>query len=299
MRFRKTPLSLVLTVFLLCPLLWIGCTQSASTSTADDLDSLAEATDTASAPPADEAGMPSPIQMALSILNAKAPYNSELLNPAKHADGYSNSFKQAINLGIYPADLGYLIANHQTQESLDYFQAVKKLGDKLGIFGAFEGNMMARAEQNVNSRDSLFAIVSEAFKHADVYLNENAMMESADLIVAGAWLESTYLVTQILKSYDSGPLRKRVGDDKMVLPQLLASISSHKDSKDHEALATQLRELNTIYDQIKIKHVDAASTQDDAKKVVQLNAKTKVRYSKETLAQITDKIAAIRTMYIQ
>lgn len=243
--------------------------------------------------------MPSPIQMALSILNAKAPYNSELLNPAKKADAYSNSFKQAINLGIYQADLGYLIANHQTQESLDYFQAVKKLGDKLGIFGAFEGNMMERAEKNVNSRDSLFAIVSEAFKHADVYLNENAMMESADLIVAGGWLESTYLVTQILKTYDSGPLRKRVGDDKMILPQLLASIEMHKDSKDHQEFAKQLRELNVIYDQIKIKHVDAASTQDDAKKVVQLNAKTKVRYTKETLAQITDKIAAIRNMYIQ
>lgn len=220
-----------------------------------------------------------------------------MLNPANKADGYSTSFQQALNLGIYQADLGYLIANHQTQEALTYFGAVKKLGDKLQIFGAFEDQMMERAEKNLDSRDSLFAILSDAFKNADVYLNENAMMASADLIVAGGWLESTYLVTQILKTYDSGPLRKRIGDDKLILPQLLASLEQHKDSKDHMALATQLRELNTIYDQIKIKHDDMASETDETNKVVKIKSNTKVRYTRETLAQITEKVAAIRKSF--
>jgi hypothetical protein len=284
-------------MFLVAGLLWAGCNQSASTTTSDDLDSLAANEDGAAKPAAEDANIPSPVQMALSILNAKAPFNSELLNPANKADGYSTSFQQALNLGIYQADLGYLIANHQTQEALTYFGAVKKLGDKLQIFGAFEDQMMERAEKNLDSRDSLFAILSDAFKNADVYLNENAMMASADLIVAGGWLESTYLVTQILKTYDSGPLRKRIGDDKLILPQLLASLEQHKDSKDHMALATQLRELNTIYDQIKIKHDDKASETDEANKVVKIKSNTKVRYTRETLAQITEKVAAIRKSF--
>jgi hypothetical protein len=294
---KKSPLVLVLSMFLVAGLLWAGCNQSASTTTSDDLDSLAANEDGAAKPAAEDANIPSPVQMALSILNAKAPFNSELLNPANKADGYSTSFQQALNLGIYQADLGYLIANHQTQEALTYFGAVKKLGDKLQIFGAFEDQMMERAEKNLDSRDSLFAILSDAFKNADVYLNENAMMASADLIVAGGWLESTYLVTQILKTYDSGPLRKRIGDDKLILPQLLASLEQHKDSKDHMALATQLRELNTIYDQIKIKHDDKASETDETNKVVKIKSNTKVRYTRETLAQITDKVAAIRKSF--
>jgi hypothetical protein len=294
---KKSPLVLVLSMFLVAGLLWAGCNQSASTTTSDDLDSLAANEDGAAKPAAEDANIPSPVQMALSILNAKAPFNSELLNPANKADGYSTSFQQALNLGIYQADLGYLIANHQTQEALTYFGAVKKLGDKLQIFGAFEDQMMERAEKNLDSRDSLFAILSDAFKNADVYLNENAMMASADLIVAGGWLESTYLVTQILKTYDSGPLRKRIGDDKMILPQLLASLEQHKDSKDHMALAAQLRELNTIYDQIKIKHDDKASETDETNKVVKIKSNTKVRYTRETLTQITDKVAAIRKSF--
>jgi hypothetical protein len=295
MRLRKSPLVLVavLGILLLTP----GCGQKSGPGTTLNPDSLTVPTD-GNAADADAANLPSPVQMALSILNAKAPFNGELLNPATKADGYSNTFSQAINLGIYQADLGYLIAHHQTQSALDYFRAVKKLGDKMGIFGAFDQSIMERAEKNLDSRDSLFQILSEAFQNADVYLNENAMLASADLIVAGGWLESTYLATQILKTHDSGPLRKRIGDDKLVLPELLAAIESHKDSKDHQALATQLRELNTLYGEIKIKRDTKTSETDQDKKVTKIKSQTKVRYTKETLAKITDKVASIRKIYV-
>jgi hypothetical protein len=297
MRSQKSPQVLVFWMLLSATVLWTGCGGSASTSTSDDLDSLAAAT-AAAASATESANMPSPVQMALSILNAKAPYNSELLNPATKADGYSNTFSQAINLGIYQADLGYLIANHQTQEALKYFEAVKKLGDKLGIFGAMEGNLMERAEKNLDSRDSLFAILTDAFKNAENYLNENQMLASADLIAAGGWLESTYLATQILKTYDSGPLRKRIGDDKLILPQLLASLEQHKADKDHVQLAQHFRDLNAIYEEIKIKHTDKAAEKNEDSKTVKINSSTKVRYTPETLAKITDKVAAIRKIYV-
>lgn len=295
MRYLKSPLVPVLLALLFCSCLWAGCGQNASTETTLTLDSLTTPTATVAG---EEASLPSPVQMAMSIFNSKAPFNGELLNPATKADAYGNTFSQAVNLGIYQADLGYLIANHQTQGALDYFGAVKKLGDKMGIFGAFEDTMMERAEKNLDSRDSLFAIVSDAFQNADIYLNENAMMASADLILAGGWLESTYLATQILKTHDSGPLRKRIGDDKQVLPELLIALEAHKDSKEHLALAGHFRELNTIYDEIKIKREDKAAVSDPEKKVTKIGSKTKVRYTKETLAKITDKVAAIRKIYV-
>lgn len=296
MRVKTHPLPTALALLLSC-ILWAGCGGSASTDSGTDLDSLASAGAGATTT-SEEANVPSPIQVALSLLNAKAPYNAELLNPDKKVDGYSSSFSQALNLGVYQADLGYLIANHQTQEALTYFGAVKKLGDKLGIFGAFEEDMMTRAEANLESRDSLFAILSDAFKHADVYMNENKMMASADLIVAGGWIECTYLTTQILKTYDSGPLRKRVGEDKLILPQLILSIEQHKDSKDHQALAKQLHELEAIYAKITIKHEDAASQTDEAGKVVKINNDIKVRYTPAILAEITTKVEAIRKQYV-
>lgn len=297
MRYPKSPLVPVLMAVLLCACLWTGCNQGTTTESTLNLDSLA-VPDAVGGSDAEAANLPSPVQMALSILNSKAPYNGELLNPATKADAYSNTFAQAINLGIYQADLGYLIAHHQTQGALDYFRAVKKLGDKMGIFGAFEDSMMERAEKHLDSRDSLFAILSEAFQNADVYLNENAMMASADLIVAGGWLESTYIATQILKTHDSGQLRKRIGDDKLVLPELLAALEAHKDSKEHLALAGHFRELNTLYGEIKIKRDSKASETDQDKKVTKIKSQTKVRYTKETLAKITDKVAAIRKIYV-
>ena len=295
MNARKSPL--LLAVALLLTLLWVGCGSGSNSETTLNPDSLSTTVDAAA--DTNAADLPSPVQMALSILKAEAPYNGELLNPSTKADAYSNTFTQAINLGVYQADLGYLIAHHQTQGALDYFRAVKKLGDKLGILGAFDDAMMQRAEKNLDSRDSLFAILNEVFRDADVYLNENAMLASADLIVVGGWLESTYHATQILKTTDSGPLRKRVGADKDVLPKLLTAIESHKGSADHEALAKQLQELNTIYSEIKIKRIDAAPVTDEAKHITRITDKTKIRYTPETLAKITDKVASIRNMYVK
>jgi hypothetical protein len=275
-----------------------SCAPSAESTDPNTLDSIPTVADADGELGDSASAMPSPIQMAINILNSQAPFNGEMLNPPTKADGYSNTFTQSINLGIYQADLGYLIAHHQTQDALNYFEAVKKLGDKLGIFGAFEQPMIDRAKKNLDSRDSLFAIVTEAFKNADQYFDKNAMAKVADVVAIGGWLESTYLATQSLKTHDSGPLRKRIGDDKAVLPQLLATINLHKGSKDHEALATQLAELNTLYDAIKIKRNYKPSETDEQNKVTKIKSATKVRYTKETLQKITDKIASIRNNYV-
>jgi hypothetical protein len=281
---------------LLSALLWAGCTSDSGPGT------TTIAPDSSATPPADSGGiggLPSPLQMMLLLMNADAPFNSELLNPHTKAETYPNSYKQAINLGVYQADLGYIIAHQQTQAALNYFGSVKKLGDKLGIFGAFENGMMERAEKNLGNKDSLMGISSSAFTDASEYLDENKRPADADLIAVGGWVESTYLATQTLKTHDNALLRRRIGQDKLLLPKLIALVQAHPADADHQALLAKLNDLQSAYEHVKVETDYRAAVTDTVRKVTRIGSKTKVRYKKEDLARITDKIAALRKDFVQ
>lgn len=283
------------------PLLLVGAllVTACGADPAPDSGSDTDSTATDSASPAPQGGMPSPIQMAMLILNAEAPYNDELLNPKAKAETYPSAFKQALNLGVYQADLGYIIAHHQTQEALDYFQAVKLLGDKLGIIGAFEQGMMDRAERNLGSKDSLMAISSDAFADAEQYLDENRRPEASGLIIVGGWVESTYIATQTLKTSDNAMLRRRVGQDKLLLPRIIALIEAHNATPAYKDLAAKLHDLESAYANVQIKTDYKAAETNEAKKVTRIGSKTTVRYKQADLDRITEKIAALRKEFIQ
>ena len=260
-------------------------------------DPLPDSTDVST--PQVSTSLPSPIQLVLLLLNADAPYNNELLNPHTKAEAYPSAYKQALNLGVYQADLGYIIAHQQTQEALNYFQSVKKLGDKLGIIGAFEDGMMDRAEKNLGSKDSLLDISSDAFADAGTYLDANQRPEVAGLIVVGGWVESTYLATQTLKVKDNALLRRRIGQDKLLLPRLIALVDAQKGNPDYAGLATKLRDLESAYANVVVQTDYKAAETDSLQKVTRIGSKTKVRYKKEDLKLITDKVAALRNEFVQ
>ncbi|MEM0996630.1 MAG: hypothetical protein AAGN35_06110 [Bacteroidota bacterium] len=302
--FKQKFLTAAAALFLAVTLLWTGCNDEAKSgedgnSPADTSQTTPPTNDPATERSAILHSVPSPVQMAFYLLNSKAPYNEQLPNPTNNLDKYSNSFSQAINLGIYQADLGYLIAHGQTQQALNYLENVKTLGDKLGILNSFEKEMIERAEDNLDDRDSLFAITTDAFKDAEIYLNENARPEIADVIVIGGWLESTYLATQTLKTEGAVPLRRRIGEDKLVLPRLLSIINQYSKSEEYTRLAASLKEVSALYDQVQVKHDYKPAETDKEKRVTRITSSHKIRYSSDLLAQITDKVAELRNQYTQ
>ena len=59
--------------------------------------------------------IPSPVQTSLLMKKIAAPYSKDLLNDVSKAETYTTSFKQAVNIGVYGADLGYITANNKNQ----------------------------------------------------------------------------------------------------------------------------------------------------------------------------------------
>ena len=77
--------------------------------------------------------LPSPLETAMILKRAGAKYNEEILNSADNTSRYNTNKSMALNLGIYSTDLSYASLFDQTQASIRYMTASKKMAEGLGI----------------------------------------------------------------------------------------------------------------------------------------------------------------------
>jgi len=110
--------------------------------------------------------LPSPLETAMILKQAGAKYNEELLNPTGNVSKYVTNKSMALNLGIYTTDLSYASLFDQTQATINYMNASKKMAEGLGILNAIDEDIIERLEANVNNRDIIMDIISETIMNS-------------------------------------------------------------------------------------------------------------------------------------
>ena len=136
---------------------------------------------------------PSPMEIADMVKRAGASFDAKALNPSSNATKYTTSDRQAINLGVYGADLSYATMFEQNAASLEYLATVKQLSNSLGISDVLTDEVMAQANANRTDRDALIDLISSAFYDVNERLKENGTEDLAGLVVAAGWVEGMYL----------------------------------------------------------------------------------------------------------
>ena len=94
--------------------------------------------------------MPSPLETAMMIQSAGASYDENLLNSLDNVNNYSTSKSMALNLGIYTCDMSFASLYDQTEGSINYMNAAKKMADGLGIMDAISNETIQKLEENIN-----------------------------------------------------------------------------------------------------------------------------------------------------
>lgn len=238
--------------------------------------------------------IPSPIQTAVLIKNAGTNYNKDILNEPSKVTNYSTSYKKAINLGIYGADLGYVTMYDQTQDAISYLTAVKAIGDDLGVSSAFDMELVERFEKNIGNKDSLLALVSDAYKASDSYLKNNQQNDVGGLILAGGWIESLYFATNAAEMTNNEDVIRRIGEQKTTLNNLIKLLTPYYSKPEITNLVDKLMELNEIYDKVEITYTYVAPTVDAENKTTTINSTSEVTIDAEILKSISAKIMEIR-----
>ncbi len=180
---------------------------------------------------------------------AGARYSSKYLNPVENTSKYSSVKARALNLGVYGLDLGVTNIFDQTQESMLYLRCTNKLATSLGISGAFDEKMSDRIDANSDNKDSLLAIITDSYRSADNYLQENGQAGVSTLMVAGGWIEGLYIAAQIANTTNNEVIINKIGGEKATLESLISLLETCKAETDGAAeVLASLNELKKIYD---------------------------------------------------
>ncbi|MFN8341259.1 MAG: hypothetical protein U0V64_06290 [Cyclobacteriaceae bacterium] len=184
--------------------------------------------------------IPSPSEIPYLLQATGAEFNQSLINDKKKAEKYgTKSDKAALNLGIYAADIGYLASYDKTQDAIDYINSSKALAENLGVVGSFDIGVLKRFEANIANKDSLGAIVDEAIKKTDKYLQDDSRNKLAALLITGSFVEGLYISTGLIKSYPKNVLSDQ--DRNLILTPLMRVVLEQKRSVDE-----LIRMLNAV-----------------------------------------------------
>jgi len=146
--------------------------------------------------------IPDPTEIPYLLQTTGAEYNESLINPETNVDQYLTTFDvAALNLGIYAADLGYLVSYDKIQGALNFLSSMKKLTDHLGASTAYDAIMLQRFERNLGERDSLYGIINEGIKEADQQMKDENRSQIAALMMVGSFVEGLYISTQLIEHY--------------------------------------------------------------------------------------------------
>lgn len=239
--------------------------------------------------------IPSPMEMASLIKEKGYQFDVSKLNASSNVDKYTGEVRQAVNLGIYGADLSYGAMFDQKQVTMEYFNAAQKLARKMGVDGALTPELIERLDKNQENRDSLLSIVSEAYADLNGYLKENQRIEVSALTVAGGWLEALYLST-IYATDGNVDMRRRIAEQKYSLNNLVDYFEKFGNKENLAEMKADLIAMKEIYNATS-ENKGKTTQSKDANGGVTIGTTTTITIDDATLKAIATKAMEMRTKY--
>jgi hypothetical protein len=231
----------------------------------------------------------SPVEIANILQKMSVPFSTGYLASSVDASRLSTSFEKALKLGILGADLGYLNMYQKTGTSVDVLSSIKKLADGINVGQFFDFETIKRLSLNRSNLDSLLFLSLNSYNQIDNYLREKGRGQLSALMITGVWVEGQYLATQVLKQRTDTVLRNRVGEQKVILNDLLLLLAPYcKSSSEFTSLCQNMEELKEKYREIRIFYTvgDPVMVEKNGALVVTQTEQSKVEMTNEQLSSI-------------
>ncbi|MFP4046482.1 MAG: hypothetical protein ACLFT4_01835 [Bacteroidales bacterium] len=247
--------------------------------------------------------MPSPLEVAMILKQAGKDYNPELLNPVDKTSEYVSTKNMALNLGIYTTDLSYASLYDQTQTTIDYINASKKMAEGLGILNAIDQKTIERLEANLNNRDVILDIVSESILNSSSFFQENDRQAVSTIILIGGWVEGLYIATNLIEDnpsqddIENNELISRVADQKLAINTIMKLIEKNEDDENLKAVKEEISKLKSIYDEIKITSSKVVPVKDTANQVTTLKSETEISMTPDIYNKLKQQVDVIRNQF--
>jgi len=257
-------------------------------------------------PPSDDVAnilqsIPSPLEVCFLIKEINKDYNRGYLNNSDFVKNYTMSHKQALNLGIYSTDLGYTNLYEQTQDVLNYIDAVQGLAKSLNISQYFDYDKIKKLAQSKNNLDELLQLTQSNFEQINEHLRKRDQTNLSALILTGGWIEGLYISTMVYEKTQNPKLKEKIGEQQIALEQIRKVLTMYKDRPHFAPIIQDLDQLHYVYSKVKI--VTTAGKpilkEEKGELVYNQEAVSRVEISNTDIVTITSLVKAIRDKMVK
>jgi len=240
--------------------------------------------------------LPSPIETANLITKSKSSFKKDLLIPAGNAEKFSDKYGQALALGGYGVDMGYLNLNDKTIYIIEYLDAIRTVSKDLKVDAFFNFSLMSDLAKNRKNVDSLIHISTENFNKIDEHFRSQSRGDLSVLILVGSWVEGLYMFDKIALENKTQDIVNRIGEQKVIIDNMYAILNKIEHVEYYKQLKTKFDALKKVYDDVKISYVyhEPKMKEVNGELIVEDNTETIINITDEQLKAISIEINKLR-----
>jgi hypothetical protein len=240
-----------------------------------------------------------PVEMAHLFEQVGANYFPDILNSPNNLSRYNTNLKLAMNLGVFGVDLSYVKMFERQQNTVNYFTAIQKLSDDLGLPKEIYTDILSNLEDYVSNKDSLARISMDIYKSTDHYLRKAGKESAAAMVMMGGWVEGMYIATQIFKR-DQGNIKllEKIAEQKYTLNSLISLMNNYHEDEEMTEYLLMLKNLRRSYDKFQIYYIADDVDVDTVNKVISAS-KYYIDVKPEQILEISNKLANLREKIVR
>jgi len=228
--------------------------------------------------------------------------NMSLINSIENKDKYVDLKSKALNFGVYSADLGYMSCFDNGIEFLKYTKAVEDLAGDLGITEVFDATLLDRIENNEENYDSLFTISSQTYYNSYATLEENKKGQELSLIIIGGYLESVYIITNLVDDFsENSEIVEKIGDQHLVLDQIIDFCAQYADIVAVSEALSDIMQLRSVFEEnMEFVPAEADKTNSsDSEGVTMIGSKGSYQMNQQTFDAVKEEVKVLRNKITQ
>jgi hypothetical protein len=244
-----------------------------------------------------EKRLPTPREFFEIIRQIGGKSQPELLMPVDKADQYTDNRMRALAFGVYSADIAYLSSFEIGTNTFVYLSTLEKIANAMDLGGIFDKELKDRMKKNDGNIDSLFALGDMAYYKSVEYLHFDQAEDVLGLMLAGAWVESMYIVTSTAGEFKAdNPIFQNLEGQYLVLETIMEYLTPFMDDDMILQVYGSLDEIYQAYMSGGLSE-ESATTKTENGKVV-LSGGQRVTLTAESYGKIVEKIKALRGLIL-
>lgn len=240
--------------------------------------------------------IPTPNELFTVIKEIGGKGSPSLLNDPANGSKYTEPRQKSMVFGAYAADMAYA-SSYDFENTLDFLKVIKDMSKEMEIDGAFDETIFKAADENLENGDSLMKLSNQIYFKAYAYLEENERGPMLGQIVTGGWIESMFILVNIVGPYkDNDPIIQRIIDQKLNYENLYGFLLKYEEDENVQKTIADLEEIGLIFDSFELKDSDVNVESRDGVDVI--SGGTEIVPNKQGYEDLVNKIKELRNRIV-